>query len=69
MSFKINGRELAKALTGLQKAMARKTNLAALKHIRFHCEDQTVRIGMNGPLGERTHILPCNGRGGVAGGT
>jgi DNA polymerase III sliding clamp (beta) subunit (PCNA family) len=42
MSFKINGRELAEALTGLQKAMARKTNLAVLKHVRFHCEDQTV---------------------------
>jgi DNA polymerase III sliding clamp (beta) subunit (PCNA family) len=115
MSFKINGRELAEALIGLQRAMARKTNLAVLKHVRFHCEDQTVtasvtdldhhaayrftdaevhnpgtlllpakelyrlvksakgdqvtlestdnpqtvRIGMNGPLGERTHFLPC----------
>jgi DNA polymerase III subunit beta len=42
MNITLNGRELAEALTGLQKAMARKTNLAALKHIRFHCDDQTV---------------------------
>ncbi len=115
MSFKINGRELAEALTGLQRAMARKTNLAVLKYVRFHSEDQavtasvtdldhhveykfadaeastqatlllpakelhrlvksakndqvtleatdnsqTVRIGLSGALGERTHFLPC----------
>jgi DNA polymerase III sliding clamp (beta) subunit (PCNA family) len=42
MNITLNGRELAEALTGLQRAMARKTNLAVLKHVRFHCEDQTV---------------------------
>jgi DNA polymerase III sliding clamp (beta) subunit (PCNA family) len=42
MNITLNGRELAEALTGLQKAMTRKTNLAVLKHVRFHCDEQTV---------------------------